>query len=933
MKPRWPIPLVLLLIAAASQVGCGPGRGPEPRDEGAWQQGGTVVDVPDEIQEDPSILSPPILEEPLLDCGVAVGLRGLVPDGTVEIIANGTDSIGTAPTGDGGAGSVSLSVPLEAGWVVTATQSVGTSTSDPSTERIVSTIADAYPDGLPRPDLYLPPLYRCGEATAVRDLPPGGSVDVFSNVATRIGGGTTAWPSRWVGVSPAFEEGHSITAISSICGNESQASAARVVQPAPTSLPAPAPEEPHDQGTLMIVRGLVHGARVRVTEPGTGILRGQSVAAGSAVNLRLNPAAAAGEPFEVEQQLCDVTSSPATVTTLPCSDLPAPVLLGPAPGDLLVYLDGVVPGARVLIYSGSDEIGDGGGSVIQLVRPVLAGETLIAIQVLGGCRSGTGYQVDVGTGLNDPGDSGVCEFSSIEYGENGNITTDVSDFFNSPASCVSDVMSAAPLHGLARIPNGPGRFPMAMIVHGNHAAQEASEPGYDYLLDHLARHCMIAVSVDQNYLNLCSGGPNVSGEMDARAIVLLRHLQLWRGWDQDPGHDLFAKVDTDRVMLMGHSRGGEAITVAKKLNNWLDDPADSEFDFGFGIRSLYAIAPVADQITSDVSVPISPLPLDDPLVVEDADYFVVHGSHDGDVANFAGHKTFDRAYPVDEGADHFKALLFVHGANHAQWNSVWVSSPDFAPTIPDADVLAINKVYATAFAYATLMEWPPYRALFKGEADFPSLPAAGIRVKQYQDPERSFLNHWEEDDDPATGSRGGVSNATNGGPSPYEERAFSFPLFGPPEPNHWLWQDTDGLVLGWTGTGAELVVSVPPEVGPLTTSYPYLGLRVGQVFDPDGSHNPAGIDKDLTVQLHFAGGATSAPVRVADHAHLPYPVQVTGTWLGDATKTVMTSARIPWASFAASGEGLPWASLTEIRFRLDRHPTGLVVVDEIQLTQ
>lgn len=907
--------------------GDGDGDGEGPSETADMQEGSTIVDTPGDFQDDTSILSPPLLGKPLSQCGSAVRVHGFVPGAELRIIRNGTDQIGSKVAWDSGGVMVPLTTELVTGWRITATQTSGGTTSNPSVERIVQSHLETYPDGLPRPDFPYLPLYDCGRGTVVGELPPGGEVDVFDNVSTPIGHASGVGTGVGLTVSPAFQETHEITAISSICETDSDRSAAREVEPAPP-VTAPDPEEPHENGHFMVIGSLLNGATVRIKNPTTGDSRGGGIAPAGRTNFRLDPPAGPSESFDVEQQLCETTSPTTTVTTQPCSQLPPPILIAPAPGDLVVYLNNVVPGARVFILSGTDEIGDGGGSEIQLIRPVVAGETLIAIQALGTCISAKASQVQVGTGLDDPGASGTCQFESFEYGADGSLTTDVSSFFNSPAWCISHPMSAAPLHGIARVPRGSGRYPLAMIVHGNHAAQEASEPGYVYLLEQLASHCIIAVSIDENFLNLCvDPRDQVSGEMDARAVVLLRHLGLWRGWDRDPNHDLFTHVDHDRVMIMGHSRGGEAVTVAAKLNRWLHDPSDPNFDFDFGIRSLYAIAPVVDQILFDASAPLAGLPINQPLVVDEADYFVVHGSHDGDVAKFDGHKTYDRAYPVTADAEHFKGLLFVHGANHAQFNTVWVSSPDHATAIADGDVLAINKTYATAFALATLRGWVPYRALFKGSVTFPSLPV-GTRVAQYQDPERAFLNHYEEDDDVGTGSRAGVSNVSVNTLDPYEDILFNTGAI-----NYWLWQDTDGLGVGWVGgTDRQLVVRLPSEVGTLIASYPYLGFRVGQVHDPGGSRNPGGVDKDLSVRLRFSGGTTSSAVRVSSFARLPYPVSVTA-WPGDVTKTVMSSVRIPWSSFTTSGEDLPWSQLEEIRFAFDQHSAGKLVIDEIQLTQ
>src|SRR5262249_54857865 len=156
---------------------------------------------------------------------------------------------------------------------------------------------------------------------------------------------------------------------------------------------------------------------------------------------------------------------------------------------------------------------------VALIRPLVDGEELIVTQSLGNCTAQKAWRVRVGRGLDDPTVTGPCsKVESFEYGQQGDSdrrTTDVSSYFNSPDSDVSVPMNAVPLHGVGRIPAGPGPFPLVLIVHGNHDPTQPSYPGYDYLLDLLASHCMIAVSVEEDFLNGW-----VNGEMDARGIVL-----------------------------------------------------------------------------------------------------------------------------------------------------------------------------------------------------------------------------------------------------------------------------------------------------------------------------------------------------------------------------------------------------------------------------
>jgi pimeloyl-ACP methyl ester carboxylesterase len=79
----------------------------------------------------------------------------------------------------------------------------------------------------------------------------------------------------------------------------------------------------------------------------------------------------------------------------------------------------------------------------------------------------------------------------------------------------------------------------------------------------------------------------------------------------------------DRIALIGHSRGGEAVAHAAAFNRLpcLPDDCAVRFDFHFAIRALVAIAPIDGGY----------LPADQPVPIENVSYLVLHGSHDGDV--------------------------------------------------------------------------------------------------------------------------------------------------------------------------------------------------------------------------------------------------------------------------------------------------------------
>ncbi len=118
--------------------------------------------------------------------------------------------------------------------------------------------------------------------------------------------------------------------------------------------------------------------------------------------------------------------------------------------------------------------------------------------------------------------------------------------------------SEFPLNARVWYPDGAGPFPPVLIVHGNHDMVDFSDTGYGYLGELLASRGYIFISVDENFLNgYFSGG--FEGENDARAWLLLNHIELLEGWnggaDDTPFEGL---VDMENIALIGHSRGGRS---------------------------------------------------------------------------------------------------------------------------------------------------------------------------------------------------------------------------------------------------------------------------------------------------------------------------------------------------------------------------------------
>jgi dienelactone hydrolase len=308
-----------------------------------------------------------------------------------------------------------------------------------------------------------------------------------------------------------------------------------------------------------------------------------------------------------------------------------------------------------------------------------------------------------------------------------------------------------PRNGRVWYPEGNGPFPLVLVVHGNHNMKDFSDPGYEYIGRHLASRGFIVVSVDENFLN-----GNIRGENDARGWMLLQHLALWRRWNDSAGSPFLGKVAMDRIALIGHSRGGEAVAVAgafNRLKHYPDD-ANVKFDFNFGVRSLIAIAPIDGQYE----------PTSRPTPLENVNYLVIHGSHDGDVSAFSGLRQYQRIRFTD-GKPWFKSAVWMYRANHGQWNTVW-GAFDNGPQSRrwlDLDQL-INPqaqrrmalVYFSSFLEATLNDRREYLPLFRDHRVAGDWLPKTLYATRFQEGGFKPLASFTEDVDLTTGSAPGV---------------------------------------------------------------------------------------------------------------------------------------------------------------------------------
>ena len=511
---------------------------------------------------------------------------------------------------------------------------------------------------------------------------------------------------------------------------------------------------------------------------------------------------------------------------------------------------------------------------------------------------------------------------------------------------------AFPVQGRVWMPDtsGPnaakGPFPLVLIVHGNHEMADYSDVGYAYLGELLASQGFILVSVDENFLNSSIAdfinpvAMRMGGENSVRAWLLLEHLRQWRAWTADPHHPMFGKADMNRIGLIGHSRGGEAVATANAFNRLDRDPDDATvpFDYHFNIGAVAAIAPVDGQYR----------PRGRPTPMENTNYFVIQGSLDGDLNSFMGAAQYSRD-DLKPPASAFKASLYVKDANHGQFNTAW-GRYDFGLPFrlfldprrimdPQAQ-RRIAKVYLSAFLRATLCGQTGYRRLFQdarlGAAWLPD----DYMLNNYDDDHTVPLADYEEDLDPTTGSFPGA-RIRGANLSVWRERAIDLkvsPL------------DSHAAVIGWDervhASSASYAIErtrYQPRIFPDTELvFSVANAEISSLprgFKPKGKAAKGDDDRrqtlDWTVVVTDTNGVEARlPL---SHDQPLYP-QVRGETrrldaigMAPTSETVMRRYRFALKDFVAANPRFDPARLSAIRFDFDRSKRGVIVLDDVGL--
>jgi hypothetical protein len=448
----------------------------------------------------------------------------------------------------------------------------------------------------------------------------------------------------------------------------------------------------------------------------------------------------------------------------------------------------------------------------------------------------------------------------------------------------------------AQISAAQAAYPMLIIVHGNSSAV-TSYLGYDYLLEHWARNGFIAASVH------CNVGMYATG----RARVLFEHIGLLE--------TKFGAKAQNNIGIMGHSRGGEAVLAALRLN----------FNEGLGhnFAGVICLAP-SDWILHETMQPAWARPLQ-----------VIYGSMDGDIAGGpplpmeTGFAIYDRA----SGAA--KSAVFAYGAIHDRFNTIWgdgdlgfgkLGGSDLAKLISADAHQKIAKGYMTAFFRRHLRAEAQWDGIFTGEwrpAAVEAADAGAVRTyHQFTGVAGRQVDTFEGAHTPTswqTSTIGGVVSDDSTLPAPpVEDNLWSVDGSSP--------HATAGLLCRWNDATDHLRFELPAGQRDVS-GFTVLSFRVTQ--KNASPSNPVGLPQDLYVTLK-SGNGKSRSIRAAAFGQIPYPDQ---RFFSQYTKSAMTTVRIPLPSYTIAVINTVPVDLTDVTtvtFDFAVKSAGEIEVDSVE---
>lgn len=541
------------------------------------------------------------------------------------------------------------------------------------------------------------------------------------------------------------------------------------------------------------------------------------------------------------------------------------------------------------------------------------------------------YEVDNEEELLSLAESRKYDIEELEYGIDKDIDADsvnLSNFisdYKGVKKIIRDIyfnysIDNIPLAGKIWYPQIEGRCPVIFIIHGNHTAATKSYLGYDYIGEYLAENGYIVVSVDERFCNNYIDG-GLTGENDARAVLLLENVRQVLEWNEEENNPLYHRIDEENIGLVGHSRGGEAVALAALFNKLevYPDGGTIPLNYNFNINTVCAIAPTADQY----------MPADQSVELADVNYFLVQGGMDEDVVSFYGLQTYEDV-SFSEDSECVKAYMYINNANHGQFNELWgrydTSKPmsyflNIKPIMEEEKQQAILKHYLKTCFDVTLKKDVTDIGYIKDSSNYEENEGVLV-VQDYELGYHKTLCDFEEDVDLTTGSNEAVIISVQD-MNLWKEETQNYDITG---------GDIDNQVvkLGWDiGSKSQYRLYLNDAID-ISRDFSFDIMDVDDEAVEDGAYN---LLSGKVIFKDIYGEESEVDMLQASIIYPPIPVAVSkldsviGKW---NYKHIMTGVTIDTDMIKESNSKIDLENIDEIVFDFSNVESGKVIIDSIK---
>ncbi|WP_439661577.1 alpha/beta hydrolase family protein [Lentzea sp. HUAS TT2] len=282
--------------------------------------------------------------------------------------------------------------------------------------------------------------------------------------------------------------------------------------------------------------------------------------------------------------------------------------------------------------------------------------------------------------------------AGVDPGKPGPYATTTGEYALDPIR-LPEYASPIEMEAVVVAPQGaPGRRPLALFLHGRHftcysktdpnriamswpcpsgLTAVPSHKGYLKAQQLLASQGYLTVSISANGVN-AQDALTADAGAQGRSSLVRHHLAKWADWASSRGSAPAAvksapPADLSKVLLVGHSRGGEGVNRAA-TDSLTPPPGDTGFSgpVRWNIRGTVLIGPTIFGHNPAPDVPsVTFLP-----------------GCDGDVSDLQGQILVDQTRGLSRG-DALHSALYMIGANHNYFNSEWTPGQAEAPASDD----------------------------------------------------------------------------------------------------------------------------------------------------------------------------------------------------------------------------------------------------------